>query len=135
MTYTNGLAPIVTVRGPGNLHHLSYNSVGGFGNVVGIMPAPVAANASDSNNTITKFLLGFAYSYTGYAFYWDGAGPAFWRVRGTQFTEPVGTSWSAATGVPWGDQINLGVNVESEVATAVNRDNQVVVFIDTEGLD
>ncbi|KAK6988041.1 hypothetical protein R3P38DRAFT_3445490 [Favolaschia claudopus] len=132
MTYTNGLAPIVTVRGPGNLHHLSYNSVGGFGNVVGIMPAPVAA---DNTTAVTKFLLGFAYSYTGYAFYWDGAGPAFWRVRGSQFTEPVGTSWAAATGVPWGDQINLGVNVESEVATAVNRDNQVIVYIDSEGLD
>ncbi|KAK6980670.1 hypothetical protein R3P38DRAFT_3465896 [Favolaschia claudopus] len=133
MTYTHGLAPIVTVRGPGNLHHLSYDSNGGIVNCVGIMPAPVAAN--DHNNTITNFLLGFAYSYTGYAFYWDGAGPAFWRVAGSQFVEPVGTSWSAATGVPWGSQINLGVNVQSQAAAAVNRDNEVIVYIIPGGLD
>ncbi|KAK6980745.1 hypothetical protein R3P38DRAFT_2808984 [Favolaschia claudopus] len=85
------------------------------------MPAPVAANAT---NAVTNFLLGFAYSFTGYAFYWDGAGPAFWRVAGSQFVEPVRTSWSAATGVPWGNQIDLGLNVESEVATAANEDNE-----------
>ncbi|KAK6980693.1 hypothetical protein R3P38DRAFT_3117674 [Favolaschia claudopus] len=132
MTYINGIAPIVTVRGPGNLHHLSYNSNGGIVNCVGIMPAPVAAN---ENNTVTNFLLGFAYSFTGYAFYWDGAGPAFWRIAGSPFTEPVGTSWSAATGVPWGSQIDLGINVESEVATAANEDNEVIVYIIPGDLD
>ncbi|KAK6978092.1 hypothetical protein R3P38DRAFT_2720330 [Favolaschia claudopus] len=132
MPYTNGIAPIVTVRGAGNLHHLSYGSDGGIVNCVGIMPAPVAAN---DTNTVTNFLLGFAYSFEGFAFYWDGAGSAFWRIAGSPFTEPVGTSWSAATGVPWGSQIILGLNVQSEVAKAANEDNEVIVYIIPKDLD
>jgi hypothetical protein len=129
MTYTNGLAPIVTVYGPGNLHHLSYNSNNALPNAVGT----ITTNAVADNKT--HFLLGFSYTFTGYAFYWDGAGPAFWRVAGSPFTEPVGTSWADATGVPWGTEVVLGENVQAQVATAVNRDNQVIAFIIPDDLD
>ncbi|KAJ7887155.1 hypothetical protein B0H13DRAFT_2326347 [Mycena leptocephala] len=129
MTYTNGLAPIVTVYGPGNLHHLSYASNGAITNVVGKITTTAAAENR------TNFLLGFSYTYTGYAFYWDGAGPAFWRVAGSPFTEPVGTSWTDATGVPWGNEVVLGENVQAQVATAVNRDNEVIAFIIPDNLD
>jgi hypothetical protein len=101
MTYTNGIAPIVTVYGPGNLHHLSYASNGAIPNVVGKITTTAAAENR------TNFLLGFSYTFTGYAFYWDGAGPAFWRVAGSPFKEPVGTSWTDATGVPWGNEVVL----------------------------
>ncbi|KAJ6472338.1 hypothetical protein C8R47DRAFT_1146430 [Mycena vitilis] len=132
MTYTNGIAPIVTVYGPGNLHHLSYASNGGIPNVVGKLPTPAAAVTTENK---TNFLLGFSYTYTGYAFYWDGAGPAFWREEGSAFTEPVGTSWTDATSVPWGNEIVLGANVQAQVATAENRDNEVTAFIVPAGLD
>ncbi|KAF8177308.1 hypothetical protein K438DRAFT_1606514 [Mycena galopus ATCC 62051] len=131
MTYTNGIAPIVTVWGPGNLHHLSYASNGGIPNVVGIMPTPPTVTSSDN---ITNFLLGFSYTYTGYSFYWDGKGAAFWRDAGSPFTEPVGTSWTAATSALWGNEVILDANVAAEVATAENRDNEVIVFIIPDGL-
>ncbi|KAF7371347.1 hypothetical protein MSAN_00770800 [Mycena sanguinolenta] len=132
MTYTNGIAPIVTVYGPGNLHHLSYASNGGIPNVVGIMPTPASVT---SENNVTNFLLGFSYTYTGYSFYWDGKGPAFWRNAGSIFTEPVGTSWSAATSALWGNEVILGADVTAQVATAENRDNEVIVFIIPDDLD
>ncbi|KAJ7737065.1 hypothetical protein B0H16DRAFT_1695163 [Mycena metata] len=131
MTYTSGLAPIVTVTGPGNLHHLSYASNGGIPNVVGKIPTMATTGAYNTTN----FLLGFSYTYTGYAFYWDGTGPAFWRVEDSPFTEPVGTSWASATGVPYGSEIVLGLNVEAQVASAENRDNEVTVFFIPDGLN
>jgi hypothetical protein len=130
MTYTNGIAPIVTVYGPGNLHHLSYASNGGIPNVVGKIPT-----IATSSENATNFLLGFSYTFTGYAFYWDGAGPAFWRVGNSPFREPVGTSWTAATSVPWGNEVILGANVQAQAATAVNRDNEVTAFFIPNDLD
>ncbi|KAJ7890373.1 hypothetical protein B0H13DRAFT_2341002 [Mycena leptocephala] len=59
MTYTKGLTPVVTVYGPGNLHHLSYAS-------------SISPNAfgmlSTTREEETNFLLGFSFSYNGYAF-------------------------------------------------------------------
>ncbi|KAJ7773958.1 hypothetical protein B0H16DRAFT_1880452 [Mycena metata] len=130
MTYTNGLAPIVTVYGPGNLHHLSYASNGGIPNVVGKITAPATAE-----NQTTNFLLGFSYTFTGYSFYWDGAGPAFWRVAGSPFTEPVGTSWTDATSALWGNEVILDANVQAQVSTAENRDNEVIAFIIPDNLN
>ncbi|KAJ7190410.1 hypothetical protein GGX14DRAFT_605795 [Mycena pura] len=127
MTYTKGIAPIVTVYGPGNLHHLSYASNGGITNVVGIQQI--------TSNETTNLLLGFSYTYTGYAFYWDGEGPAFWRDAGSTIQEPVGTSWTDATGVPWGSEVILGENVAAQAATAVNRDEEVIVYIIPNDLD
>ncbi|KAJ7747122.1 hypothetical protein DFH07DRAFT_962592 [Mycena maculata] len=128
LNFINGVAPIVTVSGPGNLHHLSYASVTGLQNTVGIMPT--------TNQGTTNFLLGFSYTFTEYAFYWDGAGEAFWRLENSSFVEPVGASWADATGVTWGNnEIILGVNVEDEVTDAVNRDNEVIVYFIPNNLD
>ncbi|KAJ7124285.1 hypothetical protein C8R44DRAFT_620245 [Mycena epipterygia] len=126
MTYTNGIAPIVTTYGPGSLHHLVYNTnAPDLTNVVGSLPT--------TNTGITNFLLAFSYTFTGYAFYWDGAGDAFWRLGNSTFREPVGTSWANATGVPWGTEILLGVNVEAQVAAA--GETTVEVFFIPNNLD
>ncbi|KAJ7476676.1 hypothetical protein FB451DRAFT_1243747 [Mycena latifolia] len=127
MTYTNGIAPIVTVYGPGNLHHLSYASNGRIPNVVGVIPT--------TSEGTSNLLLGFSYTFTGFAFYWDGTGPAFWRMGNSTFREPVGTSWTDATSVPWGNEIVLGANVQAQVATAVNRDHEVTAFFIPDDLD
>jgi hypothetical protein len=58
MNYLNGLAPIVTVYGPGNLHHLTYASVVGGTGAVGMV--------STTNEGTTNFLLGFSYNYLGF---------------------------------------------------------------------
>jgi hypothetical protein len=125
MTYTNGLAPIVTVYGPGNLHHLTYGSTAGLHSGVGMIPT---ANTGETN-----FILGFSFDFAGYAFYWEGAGPAFWRITGNSTVrEPVGTSWTNATGLPWGNEIILGLNV---AAQAGNTGEMVTVYIIPNDLD
>jgi hypothetical protein len=128
MTYINGLAPIVTVSGPGNLHHLTYASVVGGTGAVGMISTP--------NEGTTNFLLGFSYNYEGFAFYWDGKGPAFWRISGNStFREPVGSSWANATGVPWGDEVILGLNVATQASAAGNVGGAVPVFFSAEEFD
>ncbi|KAJ7429318.1 hypothetical protein B0H11DRAFT_2146446 [Mycena galericulata] len=103
MSYTNGIAPIVTVYGPGNLHHLTYTSAAGLGNAVGLMPT--------TSTGTTNFLLGFSFDWRDYAFYWDGAGKAFWRMANSTAVEPVGTSWADATGVAVSTAGNVGADV------------------------
>ncbi|KAJ7615837.1 hypothetical protein FB45DRAFT_1106531 [Roridomyces roridus] len=124
VNYLNGLAPIVTVTGPGNLHHLTYDSVPSLNG-----PGAVGMINTTHNGT-TNFLLGFSYNYRGYAFYWDGQAPAFWRVSGNSpFIEPVGTSWENATGVPWGSsEIELGINVATQAASATKAGGEIPVF-------
>ncbi|KAJ7775468.1 hypothetical protein B0H16DRAFT_1361664 [Mycena metata] len=129
MNYVNGLAPIVTVYGPGNLHHMTYgSSVSANAAVVGMISTP--------NEGTTNFLLGFSYNYPSYAFYWDGKGPAFWRISGNStFREPVGSSWTNATGVPWGDEVILGLNVAAQASAAGNVRGAVPVFFSAEEFD
>ncbi|KAF8212599.1 hypothetical protein K438DRAFT_1707767 [Mycena galopus ATCC 62051] len=124
MNYVIG-APIVSVVGPGNIHHISYASNSGLANYVGKVPT--------TSEGETNFLLSFSFSYLSFAFYWDGAGPAFWREGNSSFQLPVGTSWTDATGVPWSDEIILGLNVEAEVAAATTND--VPVYIIPNNLD
>ncbi|KAJ7767721.1 hypothetical protein B0H16DRAFT_1686673 [Mycena metata] len=126
--YTQGRAPIVTVYGVGNLHHLTYDSHTNGGTVFGMLPT--------TSESTTNFLLGFSQNYGGYAFYWDGEGEAFWRV-GLNSTErlPVGTSWQDATSVWFGESPILGVNVEADVAAAGNGGEGITVYYVPNDLD
>ncbi|KAJ7738924.1 hypothetical protein B0H16DRAFT_1325145 [Mycena metata] len=128
MNYVNGLAPIVTVYGPGNLHHLTYGSTVGGNGGVGMV--------STTNEGTTNFLLGFSFNYVDYAFYWDGKGPAFWRISGNStLREPVGSSWANATGIPLGNEVILGLNVVAQAAAAGNVGGVVPVFFSAEEFD
>ncbi|KAJ7501875.1 hypothetical protein B0H11DRAFT_1855177 [Mycena galericulata] len=127
MLYTDGIAPIVTVCGPGNLHHLSYDSLTTSRSVFGMIPT--------TSEGTTNFLLGFSQNYAGYAFYWDGVGPAFWRAGNSTLHEPVGTSWSNATSVPWTPPFVLGANMEAEVAAASDGNEAITVYIIPNDLD
>ncbi|KAJ7615991.1 hypothetical protein FB45DRAFT_801621 [Roridomyces roridus] len=112
MDYVGGVAPIVTTFGPGNLHHLAYGSAT-LGTVTGFVPT--------TNENASHFLLGFSYSYPGYAFYWDGAGDAFFRLGSSTAFSAVGNSWKNASGVPSNEEIVLGLNIASTAAAADNR--------------
>lgn len=119
LSYENGIAPIVTACGSGNLHHLSYNSNNGQPNYVGKQPVP----------TGTDVVLGFSLAFLGYGFYWDGTCPAFWHMAGSDEILPVGTSWTNATLVPWGStEIVLGGNVQAQANSAVVHDNIITVY-------
>ncbi|KAJ7661333.1 hypothetical protein DFH06DRAFT_1399162 [Mycena polygramma] len=117
--YWNGLAPIETYTTSPTLP-----TSPGQPNTVGKLLAP--ANTTEDKS---HFVVGSSYGYTGYAFYWDGAGPAFWHVGGSTLAEPVGTSWTDATSVPWGTEVISGANVQAQAQTAVNRDDQIIAYI------
>ncbi|KAJ7615987.1 hypothetical protein FB45DRAFT_801614 [Roridomyces roridus] len=114
MDYVGGVAPVVTTFGRGNLHHLTYGPLlSNLGSATGFVPT--------SNEGASHFLLGFSYGYSGYAFYWDGAGEAFFQLGDSTETLAVGNSWTNATGVPATGQIVLGLNVASTAAGAQVR--------------
>ncbi|KAJ7643577.1 hypothetical protein FB45DRAFT_861202 [Roridomyces roridus] len=105
MDYVDGVAPVVTTFGPGNRYHLAYGSAT-LPSITGFVPT--------TNDNASHFLLGFSYSYPGLAFYWDGAGEAFFRLGSSTAIQAVGNSWTNSTGVP----IVLGLNIASTAATA-----------------
>ncbi|KAJ6477763.1 hypothetical protein C8R45DRAFT_906535 [Mycena sanguinolenta] len=129
MSYGNGVAPIVTVCGPGNLHHLTYQSATNGGTAIGMIP--VATNGT------TSLLLGFSQNYAGYAFYWNGAVPAFWREGNSTVREPVGTSWANATTADlcWINPQSPDGGVEAQVAAADNIGGRITVFFIPDDLD
>ncbi|KAJ7663390.1 hypothetical protein DFH06DRAFT_1324849 [Mycena polygramma] len=108
MIYTHGIAPIVTVYGIGNLHHLTYISETNGGTAVGAIPT--------TSDGTTNLLLGFSQNYAGYV-------------------EPVGTSWANATSIPWAGPVVLGANVEAQAAAAGNVGQDVTVYFVPGGLD
>ncbi|KAJ7248734.1 hypothetical protein C8J57DRAFT_1240156 [Mycena rebaudengoi] len=118
MIYRQGIAPIVTVCGPGNLHHLTYMPASNGGSAVGMLPT--------ANEGTTNFLLGFSFNYAGYAFYWDG---------NSTVKEPVGTSWANATSIPFNKLFVQGVNVQANVAAAGNVGETVTIFFIPDDLD
>ncbi|KAJ7612664.1 hypothetical protein FB45DRAFT_803218 [Roridomyces roridus] len=128
MTYSDGVAPIVTTYGPGNLHHLAYGTTQPFDDVMGFL--------TTTNENTTNFLLSFSFGYPSYAFYWDGPGEAFWRVGSSTALEPVGTSWENATGVPLSGEVILGLNVASVAAKALDHGSgRILAFVIPEDLD
>ncbi|KAJ7101808.1 hypothetical protein C8R44DRAFT_641388, partial [Mycena epipterygia] len=96
------------------------------GTVIGMIPT----TSEGSTN-----LLGWSQNYGGYAFYWDGAGPAFWRAGDSTVRQPVGTSWTNATSVPFGLPVVQGANVEAQVAVAANGGEVITVFYIPADLD
>ncbi|KAF8177309.1 hypothetical protein K438DRAFT_1845657 [Mycena galopus ATCC 62051] len=84
------------------------------------MPTPATVTSAENK---TNFVLAFSYTYTGYSFYWDGDGEAFWHETGSLLLsrwEPAGRRLQVC---------RLGADVTAQVATAVNRDDQVIVAI------
>ncbi|KAJ6462105.1 hypothetical protein C8R45DRAFT_841728 [Mycena sanguinolenta] len=135
--FVNGIAPIVTVQGPGNLHHLAYSSDlnGAISNIVGFVSTP--AEAATNPSLVTNFHVGFSYYFFDFAFYWDGQGPAFWRMGNSSVQFPVGTSWTAATDVPRRNtsEVELGVDVSAIAASAQDDNTAAVVYIIPRDLD
>jgi hypothetical protein len=119
--FINGVAPIITTRGPGKLHLLSYNSNGGLPNHVGTI--------TTSNESFTRFMISHSYTFVGYAFYWEGSGEAVWTFGDILQRQPVGKSWSSASVVGYGGTSVASSSVENFVKSAVQRDSEVTCFI------
>ncbi|KAJ6448067.1 hypothetical protein C8R45DRAFT_850538 [Mycena sanguinolenta] len=96
-----------------------------------------SAEAATNPNLVTNFLVGFTYYYFDFAFYWDGEGPAFWRMGNSSVRFPVGTSWTSATDLPRKNtsEVELRVDVSAIAATAAAVSDFPVVYIIPGGLD
>jgi hypothetical protein len=119
--YLNGNGVIVSARGPGKVHLLSYASNSN-------LPAHVGTTTTTSGG-ITRFIISHSYTFTKFAFYWDGEGEAGCGKGQGLVRQPVGKSWEAATTADWGTTEFRTQNVGSFTTSAVPRDNEVTCFI------
>ncbi|KIJ32221.1 hypothetical protein M422DRAFT_184867, partial [Sphaerobolus stellatus SS14] len=84
-----------------------------------------------TNNTgISHFVISFAYTWIQYAFYWDGAGDATFRVGQDPTARPVGNSWNEAAGGPWAGTMLSPIAVNPNMFNgASNQDNAVTAYL------
>jgi len=119
--FVNGQTLVVTTRGTGSLHLLSYQSNAGAPSAVGGIPT--------ANTGVTRFLVSFSHTYERFAFYWDGQGEAVYGIGTGLQRLPVGKSWNSASAVSWGAATVTTVDATSLVPAAAVRDNATTAFI------
>ncbi|KAK7021905.1 hypothetical protein VNI00_017194 [Paramarasmius palmivorus] len=123
--FIHGVAPIVYARGPGKLHLLSYASNASLPNHVGTISTP----ADTSDSAVTKFVISHSYTFTRFAFFFEGNGQVVYRIGSDLIRQPVGKSWAQASAVGYGGAAVTSANVEAEAAKAVLRNDEVTAFI------
>ncbi|KAJ6546889.1 hypothetical protein B0H19DRAFT_244721 [Mycena capillaripes] len=119
--FFNGQGILVTTRGPGKVHLISFASNAGLYNHVGTI--------TTTNQDETCFIISHSYTFTRFAFYWEGNGEAVYSIGSQLLRHPVGNSWSKAVTFSWGGGAAVTSDVWSEVSSAVQRDNEVTCFI------
>jgi hypothetical protein len=119
--FTNGQCLVVTTRGVGNLHLLTYQGNADDPDVVGSTPT--------TNTGVTRFLVSHSYNYQKYAFFWDGAGEAVYGIGTGLQRQPVGRSWSQASAVSWGATTVTTIDVSITVKAAVDRTGATTCFV------
>ncbi|KAJ7042113.1 hypothetical protein C8F04DRAFT_994421, partial [Mycena alexandri] len=119
-TFISGNGVLVTSRGPGKVHLISYASNAGLPNHVGTI--------TTANDGETRFIISHSYTFTQFAFYWEGTGEAVFSVGDQLVRQAVGNGWNKAITVPYGGQPAVG-DVSGQVSSAVQRDNEVTCFI------
>jgi len=119
--FFDGSGVIVSARGPGKVHLLSYGSNANLPGHIGTI--------TTTSSGITRFIISHSYTFTKFAFYWEGQGEAVCGKGQDLVRQPVGRGWDAATNVNWGGTDFSTQNVQSFTTSAVPRDNQVTCFI------
>ena len=118
--FKRGNSVVVTTRGPGHIHLLSYDSNSKLTNHVGVTPT--------SNTGETRFLISHSYTFTKYAFYWDGAGEAVYGIGTGLERRPVGRSWTSASMVSWGSR-NVTTGYVSSLTTKISGHTEITAFV------
>jgi hypothetical protein len=119
VSYGKGI--VITTRGPGKVHLLSYANNSGT--------SPHKAITTTSRKGTTRFVISHTFNFTKFAFYWDGASQASCTTGEDTGTVPVGTGWNAATCVTWNSYSFTTENVSSDVSRALDRNNLITCFI------
>jgi hypothetical protein len=84
--FRNGNGVIVNfATGAGKLHLLSYASNSGVANDAGYIETTASG--------ITRFVVSFAYTFTHFAFYWEGNGQAVYGAGDSLARYPIAKSW------------------------------------------
>ncbi|KDR69481.1 hypothetical protein GALMADRAFT_1352495 [Galerina marginata CBS 339.88] len=118
--YRYGEGVIVATRGPGSVHLISYES--------NTLPAHIG-KITTSSPGVTRFLISHSYTFTKFAFYWDGNGEAVCGKGQELGRQAVGKSWETATCADWGTSEFVTKDVTAFTASALPRDNGVTCFI------
>lgn len=119
--FTNGNSLVVSTRGPGKIHLLSYQSNGKITNHVGSL--------ATNNEGETRFLISHSYTFERFAFFFEGAGEAVYGMGSSLMRQPVGKSWNEASVASWGSASITTADVSAQVTSAVVRDNAITCFI------
>lgn len=115
----------MNANGPGKLHVLSFESIGGCANHVGY----TETNYSGT----TRFLISHSYTFERYAFYWEGTGAAVYGMGNSPAVQiPLGTGWGTAAIIGWNTSNFVTGDVTARLQTAVLRDGMVTAFIISE---
>ncbi|KAF8583520.1 hypothetical protein K439DRAFT_53049 [Ramaria rubella] len=118
--FSHGQGIIVTTHGPGKLHLYSYGSTG--------KPPGVYGSTTTTRSGISHFLISHSYTYTKYAFYWDGKGPAEYHWGGKK--GPVGKNWNHSSWVHWGNAYIEPLEVSPNYFHgASHQENNVTCFL------
>ncbi|KAJ7621629.1 hypothetical protein DFH06DRAFT_1233134 [Mycena polygramma] len=122
--FMNGSGVLVTARGPGKIHLISYASNANLPNHVGTIVTTATAQSDE-----TRFLISHSYTFTQFAFYWEGSGEAVYSIGDQLLRQPVGNSWAKSVAISYGGKAAATSDVSSQVASAVKRDNEVTCFV------
>ncbi|KAJ7982862.1 hypothetical protein DFH06DRAFT_1171791 [Mycena polygramma] len=122
--FINGSGVLVTARGPGKIHLISYASNAHLPNHVGTIAATATAQSDE-----TRFLISHSYTFTQFAFYWEGSGEAVYSIGEQLLRQPVGNSWAKSVAISYGGKAAATSDVSSQVSSAVKRDNEVTCFV------
>jgi len=120
MIFKDDQCLVVTTRGPGRLHLLSYQSNGGLTNNVGSRPT--------TNSGVTRFMVSFSHTYERFAFIWDGDGEAVYGVGHGLKRLPVGKSWGQASAIEWGSSTVTTTDV-SKLVGPLSGNTNITCFI------
>ncbi|KIJ53140.1 hypothetical protein M422DRAFT_42925 [Sphaerobolus stellatus SS14] len=109
--FQDGNTILVIPHGPGKLHLFSWGSTefqkrGGF----------VGAHRQGKS----RFVIGFSYSFTHYAFFWEGEGEAHYRTSNDRTLHPVGKTWKHAIAVEMGKHQPVEMEVTAEMLRGAN---------------
>ncbi|KAJ6546888.1 hypothetical protein B0H19DRAFT_1162884 [Mycena capillaripes] len=119
--FIDGQGVLVTTRGQGKLHLISFASNASLPNHVGTI--------TTTNQDETRFMISHSYTFTQFAFYWEGNGEVVYSIGNRLLRQAVGNSWSKAITIAYGGGAAATSDVSSQVSSAVKRDNEVTCFI------
>ena len=124
--FSHGEGILVTTDGPGKLHLYTY----GASNPKLVYLPGQFGFVETTRNGVSHFIISHSYYFTKYAFYWDGKGPAEFRIGQRPEKKHVGKDWNHSSWLKLGDKDIWPLEVSPNYFQgAVNKRNQITCFL------